>query len=1147
MENFDPIDVKFLINSDQVKQDAAEVRKDITGTADAVERATTKATQKITYDWEKATREVEEFRQETERTATTVGRTLPQAAAQARTQFNGLNNSINQMSRELPAFTFSAQTGFLAISNNLPILVDEINALRVANAAAAASGAATVPVWTAIRAALFSWMTVITLAITALTLFGPKLFEMAKNLFSTKKAIDETKEAQEALNKAFESSDVQEAIEQVIDLKSNLQLAKDGLIDKKTVVDQYNESIGKAAGEVKTLDEVEKGLVANADAYVKATLYKAAAEAAREKIAKEMMEAAQAQLEAEERFVKAQAELERQKGRGTVMSGTGATSNISNAEQAAKNAQFEVDQAKKSMDDLANSGNNLIKKLKEMSLATGLDLFTEPEDEPKGGGGGALNARQQLLDKIAALDAEYARKRFTKDEEEVQALRDKFAKVRELVDRFNADPKNQAKRIDLAGLDETEANATADLRFRQETAAMMRELGEQKKLFQEFEAYKAQFGEAAAREQYGAQIGEFESYLDMLRSKVDQNKDVYEAMSLGSATGPQSERFAVLQKALEAESKEVQSAFNKLLKDNQDLQSKLLLMEEQYQKKRAQLIAAGKTAEAEVLRQSYEKDVNSLLESHVKQLDAYKALFEGISRLSDANARKVIDNARRMLATTTGLTDAQRRQIEQKIIDLERGLEDRNLDRIDRAAQSFAMLSRELGGVNTALGGMMAIMAQVVASSVAIKDNITALKDGIKNYRDLQANGSGGGVQGALSTVGAIAGVAGPAGAIVSAVAQTVNAVVGYFKGLKRAKEEAQRAVEDFYRTAREGEMEYQRLVRERELESAARGKTSYQAIIAQLEVLKRQAPAIQEAYDRVFKALQGGEFAAGIDGRHGTWFRKAKTWDVLASLAGSDYERLEKLYLQGKLTDAAKRDFEALKELREELEAAGLEVEDLQRQLNEMLTGTSTGGLADGLTELFRNGKMAAADFGQSFEQVMRNAIVNSFRYRYLEEAMQPFYDQLAILMNEGSPTQEQIDALRKQYEAIGQQAADTWKALEEATGISLTNPNESGSQRGLTGAIRRELTEATGSELAGLFRGFFDVSKRGLILNESRAAIERQHYEAMLRSLAHQAAIETNTARTADKVTEAVTELKQIVKNTKQASGRDLGVGGP
>ena len=44
--------------------------------------------------------------------------------------WNGLSFSVQQVARELPSLAVSANTFFLAISNNLPILVDEIAKAR---------------------------------------------------------------------------------------------------------------------------------------------------------------------------------------------------------------------------------------------------------------------------------------------------------------------------------------------------------------------------------------------------------------------------------------------------------------------------------------------------------------------------------------------------------------------------------------------------------------------------------------------------------------------------------------------------------------------------------------------------------------------------------------------------------------------------------------------------------------------------------------------------------------------------------------------------------------------------------------------------------------------------------------------------------
>ena len=61
-----------------------------------------------------------------------IGEEVRQASAVA-PRFNALGMSLQQVARELPAFTYSASTGFMAISNNLPILADSIAAARREN------------------------------------------------------------------------------------------------------------------------------------------------------------------------------------------------------------------------------------------------------------------------------------------------------------------------------------------------------------------------------------------------------------------------------------------------------------------------------------------------------------------------------------------------------------------------------------------------------------------------------------------------------------------------------------------------------------------------------------------------------------------------------------------------------------------------------------------------------------------------------------------------------------------------------------------------------------------------------------------------------------------------------------------------------
>ena len=105
-----------------------------------------------------------------------------------------------------------------------------------------------------------------------------------------------------ANNEAYNDKGVQQAVTNVNQLNIEVGLAKQGFIEKDQVVKHYNETMGKTTGIVKSLDEVEQQLVKNGDAYIKMTLYKAAATLALE-------EAAKSQLEAEKTRVKKLAEF----------------------------------------------------------------------------------------------------------------------------------------------------------------------------------------------------------------------------------------------------------------------------------------------------------------------------------------------------------------------------------------------------------------------------------------------------------------------------------------------------------------------------------------------------------------------------------------------------------------------------------------------------------------------------------------------------------------------------------------------------------------------------------------------------------------------------------------------------------------------
>ena len=122
--------------------------------------------------------------------------------ASAAKGFTPLAFQVQQLARELPSITVSLQQLFLAISNNLPMLADELTRARMANKALRAEGKATIPVFRQVISSIFSWQTALVVGITLLTAFGKEIGTWVKGLFTAKEAITAAEYAQKQLNTA---------------------------------------------------------------------------------------------------------------------------------------------------------------------------------------------------------------------------------------------------------------------------------------------------------------------------------------------------------------------------------------------------------------------------------------------------------------------------------------------------------------------------------------------------------------------------------------------------------------------------------------------------------------------------------------------------------------------------------------------------------------------------------------------------------------------------------------------------------------------------------------------------------------------------------------------------------------------------------
>lgn len=138
--------------------------------------------------------------------------------------WNGLGVSVQQMARELPSLAVSANTFFLAISNNLPVLVDEIAKARKEYAAFKAELAAgnkdvkaVAPVWQQLTKSLISWQTALVVGLTLLSVHGKEIINWGKELVRGKNYVLDLSTAEQELAAARKKG-IQDSIKERLEL-----------------------------------------------------------------------------------------------------------------------------------------------------------------------------------------------------------------------------------------------------------------------------------------------------------------------------------------------------------------------------------------------------------------------------------------------------------------------------------------------------------------------------------------------------------------------------------------------------------------------------------------------------------------------------------------------------------------------------------------------------------------------------------------------------------------------------------------------------------------------------------------------------------------------------------------------------------------
>lgn len=147
--------------------------------------------------------------------------------------WNGLNVQTQQLLRELPSLTTSFDQFFLAISNNLPMFVDELKSANEEFKRMKSEGQTATPVWKQLLGSLFSLQSALVIGITLLSAYSSEIIDWVASLFRGKKALDEIISVQDKLRIAQKG-----AIRDTIEERIKLELLYKAATDNKKAMEE---------------------------------------------------------------------------------------------------------------------------------------------------------------------------------------------------------------------------------------------------------------------------------------------------------------------------------------------------------------------------------------------------------------------------------------------------------------------------------------------------------------------------------------------------------------------------------------------------------------------------------------------------------------------------------------------------------------------------------------------------------------------------------------------------------------------------------------------------------------------------------------------------------------------------------------------
>ena len=1016
--------------------------------------------------------------------------------------WNGLGNSVQQVARELPSLAVSANTFFLAISNNLPILVDEIAKARkeYANFKAELKAGnkdvkAVAPVWQQLTRSILSWQTALVVGLTLLSVYGKDVIKWIGSLGKARDVTLDLLSAEQEMALARKSawSSIAKEQTQLDILYNKLKNVTLSTTERNAAVREWVKNY-KTHSDILDGENVDLRKLENAYRALSKEIYaNAVARAYADRIAelsvqreKEEMKRLNQKLT----IAKAEQELERvtaeynkkaNEGFGTATAKLEAKDKII---QARKN----VEDQKKIYNDLVNNVNDYDKNITVISnhIKT-LDLFPQPKE-------GTYDYWKQQVE-----IADDALKQITSEQKKVLDEASKNSKKdlyglgidRAVVDSYKKAVKDKAeaeKQLKVYG------DSSKEQKMAEKEAEKRKK--EQEKLNEDLLSLRRQNQQAEidlmeeGTEKKLKQIDlDYQKELDAIKK---QEKDLSERQG-GKLTSEQSiEISARYTNAENKREKDIADYYKNVLSKYQDYITKRLEIEKRFDADREKLQKSG-ASDAQLNELEYQRTetLNSIDKEFAMREDSFQTWVDDITKIGLEKLRELLVEAERELERSEFLNPNDKGLAVQraKVVSLKNTINkksketDTSPDKRSRKEwqELYKMLSKvedEFDKIGSTVGGTA---GEILSAAGSITSSTLQMIDGITLLANSSATAMEGTAKAASSAIKTVE-KASVILAIISAALQIATKIASLFddsEAQQRRFEEYQRRQEGYWQSINYQTERYLELLKE------AAGNDYFATATQSLTTLEK---AREKAYKDIVKSMPVGDVDAVTFGlaqlfKSGKFAGKMteyafggpqakEIFDFIQANGGYD---LENKLISEEAIWAMKSNADIWSKLPEWMQQAidkfvefNDKAKELEETLNEDLFQTTSQSIEEAILEGLKSGKRGIADFGEDFEEIMRNALLQSFVIDQLRGKAQEFYKKYTLLADSDENgkldlTAEEISDLRKDWNDIIRSATEEAKNIDAIVGASSSLSQEA-SKKGFATASQDSIDELNG-----------------------------------------------------------------------------------